>query len=277
MAAKFSIAFCERFFCYFEHHSLPDMKVRDNRLRKAGLLSRGGHGTSAPRATGTDIVRIAIGLVCSWKATDVVEGYRKVSRFELVSAREEIEEEGTSRKVDPPFPVGSTLEDVLHSCFRQEAACAQAFYDQRALDQPTVDTRVLVRGLQVDHSPVKPRAYLEIEYEFAYATPNARAATWVMTFAGQPEVSEDEDIADVVEYSTRVRNLWTLSSLYADADDLIQFEDDTGSSVAADEPDRVNLKDEERIFQQIVDDYQKITKNLMDRRGAPTPKRRTSD
>jgi hypothetical protein len=266
MAGKFSIAFCERFFCYFEHHSLPDMKVRDNRLRKAGLLSRGGHGTSAPRATGTDIVRIAIGQVCSWKATDVVEGFKKVSRFELVSAREEIEEEGNTRKIDPPFPVGSTLEDVLHSCFRQQAACIQAFFDQSHLRRPVVD-RFLVLGLQVDHSPVKPRAYLAVEYQPYDPTLNSQAVTRVMTFAGQPVGPEEEFIADVVEYSIRVRSLTTLSQLYADAEGLVQFGDDTDPSVAADEPDRVNLKDEEQRFQQIIDEYQKATKFLMDRAG----------
>jgi hypothetical protein len=89
----------------------------------------------------------------------------------------------------------------------------------------------------------------------------------VMTFAGQPVGPEEEFIADVVEYSIRVRSLTTLSQLYADAEGLVQFGDDTDPSVAADEPDRVNLKDEERIFQQIVDDYQKATKFLMDRAG----------
>jgi hypothetical protein len=268
MGAKFSIAFCERYFCHFEHHSLPDMKVRDNRLRKAGLLSRGGHGTSAPHATGTDIVRITIGLVCSWLAKDVVEGFKKVSRFELVSARKEIEAEGTARKVDPPFPVGSTLEDVLHASYRQQAACLQSYFHQQATD------RFLVRSLQIDHSLVEPRAYFTVEYDFDENTPNPPSATWVMTFAGQPEVSEGEDIADVVEYSTRVRDLWTLAYLYADAERLIQFEDDTGPSVAANEPDRVNLKDEEQRFQQIVDFW---NRHLMDRHGAPTPKRRASD
>ena len=268
MAGKYSIAFCERYFCYFEHHSLPDMKVRDNRLRKAGLLSRGGHGTSAPRATGTDIVRMTIGQVCSWLAKDVVEGYRKVSLFELVSAREEIDAEGNTRKIDPPFPVGSTLEDALHASFRQQAACMQAYWDQSHLAQPVVD-RFRVRGLQVDHSPVKPRAYLEVEYEPYDTTINSQTVTWVMTFAGQPEVSEDEDIADVVEYSTRVRDLWSLVSLYGDVEDLVRFGEDPDPSVAADGPDRVNLKDEEKRFQRIADAY---NKRLIDRRGAPTPK-----
>src|SRR4051812_42828080 len=209
MAGKDSIAFCERYFCHFEHHSLPDMKVRDNHLRKAGLLSRGGRGTSTPCATGTDIVRMTRGLVCSWLAQDVVEGYRKVSRFELVSAREEIDAEGNTRKIDPPFPVGSTLEDALHASFRQQAANMQAYWNQAHLRRPPVD-RFLVLDLQVDHSPVKPRAYLAVEYESYDTTINSHAVTWVMTFAGQPEVSDDEDIADAVEYSIRVRGLPTL-------------------------------------------------------------------
>jgi hypothetical protein len=266
---KLTIAFCERAFCFFvNRHSLPDMSVRDNLLRKAGLLSRGGRGASAPRATGTDIVRMTIGQVCSWQLKDVVEGYRKVSRFELVSVREENKADGSARKVDPPFPVGSTLEDVLHASFRHQASSLRPYFHQQVVDRPCRN-----RSLQVDHSPVEPRAYFEVEYDFDVTTPNPRTATWVMTFAGPPEVSEDEDV-DVVEYSTRIRDLWMPVNLYGMVEGLAPEDDDP--SVAADGPDRFN---EEQFLQDWIDNYKQINRQIdrqMDRHGAPTPKRSNS-
>jgi hypothetical protein len=263
---KLTIAVCERAYCNFNRHSLPDMSVRDNLLRKAGLLSRGGRGASAPLATGTDIVRMTIGQVCSWQLKDVVEGYRRVSRFELVGAREENKADGSARKVDPLFPVGSTLEDVLHASFRHQASNLQAYFRQQVVDRPC-----RVRSLQVDHSPVEPRAYFEVEYDFDVTTPTPRTATWVMTFAGPPAVSEDEDV-DVVEYSTRIRDLWMSVDLYGKVEGFVPFSEDDDPSVAADGPDRFN---EEQFLQDWIDNSKQINRQ-MDRHGAPTPKRSNS-
>jgi hypothetical protein len=273
MPVKLTIAFCERAYCFFvNRHSLPDMQVRDNLLRKAGLLSRGGRGTSAPHATGQDIVRMTLGQVCSWQAKDVVEGYRKVSRFQLVSAREENKADGSAWKVDPLFPVGSTLEDVLHASFRHQASSFQAYFRQQAVDRPC-----RVCSLQVDHSPVEPRAYFEVKYDFDVTTPTPRTATWVMTFAGPPEVSEKEDV-DVVEYSTRIRDLWMLMNLYGMVEGLslecLSRDDDP--SAATDGPDRFN---EEQFLQHWIETYKQINRQMdrqMDRHGAPTPKRSNS-
>jgi hypothetical protein len=246
---KFTIAFCERSYCEFARHPLADMTVRDNLLRKAGLLSRGGHGTSAPVATGTDIVRMTIGLVCSRQAKDVVEGYRKVSRFKLVRAREEIEAEGTARKVDPPFPIGATLEDALHACFREKVFSCPGLPDL---------------SLQVDHSLIKPRAYLAIGPRIEETSPDQPVVTLVMTFEGPPEAAVVDYIADEVEYSTRLR--WTrgLSGLYQLLEGLIPQIYEPDPSVAAVGSDRLKLEAQ-------------VTKDLMDRYGAPTPKHRTTD
>jgi hypothetical protein len=238
---KFTIAFCLRSFCFFGRHSLPDLMVRVNHLGKAELMSRGGRGTSAPWATGQDIVRMSLAAVCSWQAKDVVEGYRQVSRFELVAAREETEVDGVAKKIDPPFPLGSSLEDVLQSSFHQSAL----HWDFRPL------------SLRVDHSPAEPRAYFAIGY-FDQNDPAQRLATLMLTFAGQPASASAHITTDVVEYSTRIRNLGHLNFLYALVEDLLPHEDDTGPSVASDEPDR--LKAEIQVVQ-----------TLMDRYGAPTP------
>jgi hypothetical protein len=50
-----------------------------------------------------------------------------------------------------------------------------------------------------------------------------------------------------------LRDLTSLLCLYASAEGLLEVECDAGPSVAADAPDRVNLKDEEERFQRIVD------------------------
>jgi hypothetical protein len=209
---KLSIAEIERRFSAQANHSLPDFTVRDAHLGKAGLLSRGGRGPNAPRATGRDFEVMTLGLICSWQAKDVVKGYKRLRKFALINAYEE--KDGImSRMEEPPFPLKAALKDVLLSC----------------LHQCTVHPEFRLLNLRVDLSEVEPQAALSIGWYVG----GIRKGLCQLSFAGplppagaQPEARE---------YSMRLREhaLMTMVDLLATN---IQAQDDTGPSARTDEP-----------------------------------------
>ena len=73
-----NVADVERAVCAGDRHPLADMAVRDRHLRRSRHLPQGGHGVNAPVARPKDFPTMALGLVCSRQAKDVVAGYRRV-------------------------------------------------------------------------------------------------------------------------------------------------------------------------------------------------------
>jgi hypothetical protein len=233
------IADLERALCAQDRHSLPDMAVRDRHLRRARHLPQGGHGVNAPVARKQDYPTVTLGLLCARQAKDVVSGYRQVRAYKLVEEFEKTKD-GARRK-ELSFEPGESLESVLLKCFHQ---CA-------------IDPQFRLVELQVDHSPVEPRATLSVGHYKGGITPEHRTETYILTFAGSPApAANPPKPPDVVEHIMRLREdgLMTLVNLYALSVQLPPA-NEFGPSVRADEP--VSMSPE----------------TLKDRHRAPTRKR----
>jgi hypothetical protein len=182
---KLSIAEFERRFSVEAKHSHPDITVRDSLLRKARELPKGGHGPNAPPMTERDGTIITLGLIASRQAKDVVDGVKRLKRFVLVKAREEIGD--IARPMELPFPKGAFLPDVLQSCFHQCWSHPQF--------------RLL--SLRADRSEVDPLVFLAIGYYQEERRPERPIATCLMTFTDSDPLKDHQP--DAVEYSSRLR------------------------------------------------------------------------
>jgi hypothetical protein len=236
-AMKLTIADVEREFCERANWSLADMAVRDRHLRQAGWLSRGGHGPHAPGANWTDGSGMALGLISSRKAKDVVDGFKRTSDLRLVKASMEKQGEGP-REVEPIVVKGTPLQKALEHLFEQ---CA-------------VSPGFRLLGLGVTLSDVQMIGVLMIgQYDGAIIEGNLKKK-YTLRFEGPPAPPNHQPAA--IEHSSFIRAhaLMTLVELIA-VNMLPQH--DTGPSVRADEP--VSMTPDV----------------LIDRRRAGTRKRRT--
>ena len=239
-----NIADVERALCAEANHPLADMLVRNRRLRRARHLPQGGHGINAPVAGNPHFGVMALGLVCSVQAKDVVAGYRRVRAFKLVEEFEGTEDGGT-RKRPLSFKSEEPLEDVLRKC----------------LDECSLNAPFHLRELRVDHSAVDPKAFLKLDRYESGVTTDGPTETYELVFVGAPQAQETQPEAR--EYSMRLREhaLMTMVKLYA-MNNQLPPGNEFGPSDAADEPNRVVE----------VRNVQTST----DRRRAPTRKRSKS-
>lgn len=182
---KIAIAEFERRFCAEAKHSLPDLTVRNGHLRKAGFLPKGGHGQNAPPMTDLDGTITALGLIASRQAKDVVDGVRRLKRFALAKAMEQVGD--SLAPMDPPFPLGAFLPDVLQSCFHQ------------CWEHPQF--RLL--NLRADRSEVDARVFLQVGYFAEGNSQEKPTATCLMIFTDSEPLNGYHP--DAVETSSRLR------------------------------------------------------------------------
>jgi hypothetical protein len=232
---KLTIATAEREFCERANWLRADLMVRDNLLGQVGHLSRGGRGPSAPAATWHDGAVMALGLISSRKAKDVVEGFKRTSSLRLANAS--MKKQGEDRReVEPIMVKGTPLLKALEHLFEQ---CA-------------VSPMFRLLGLSVTLSDVQTIGVLMIgeydgasEYDGAIAEGNLKK-TYTLRFEGDPAPPGHQPAA--IEHSSFIRAhaLMTLIELIS-VNMLPQRE--TGPSAVTDEPgsiSRDNLIDRHR-------------------------------
>jgi hypothetical protein len=235
---KLSIAEVERRFGARASYPALGFTVRNTPLRKVGHLPAGGRGPNAPGATEQDFIVMMLGLVCSWQAKDVVEGYERVRAFKLDRIFLE-KEDGARERIEPEklaLEPGDPLERVLLGYFKPCALNPELFH---------------LLELRVDHSAVAPKAYVSVRETVAGNPPEIHR----LEFWGPPAPSPPQT-RDAVETSLRLceHALMTMVDLFALTIQLPPA-NEFGPPVSADEPGSM------------------IPDNLIDRHRAPTRKR----
>jgi hypothetical protein len=220
---KLSIAEVERRFGARASYPALGFTVRNTPLRKVGHLPAGGRGPNAPGATEQDFIVMMLGLVCSWQAKDVVEGYERVRAFKLDRIFLE-KEDGARERIEPEklaLEPGDPLERVLLGYFKPCALNPELY---RLLE------------LRVDHSTVAPKAYLSVRETVGGDPPVVHS----LEFRGPPApAAYPPQPRDAVETSLRLPEhaLMTMVELYALTIQL-PAANDTGPSAGTDEPGR---------------------------------------